>query len=219
MATIQFSFDKKNTFCISPESHTERWSSMERRFNEMNLEVTRHIASPSVSSKYNYASYLNDGQKRCAQSHIQLWEHVLENHQPYAMIIEDDAVFDNQWREKIEELNITKIDCWDAIFLNSSEPEHNAFSWVKSENQYLTGCYIISRQGIFALLEIFKDEFHASDYMTVELQKRSNSFTYFPWIVIQEGKDSTIGSNSNEDNKKVIRCLKEINYGLENYIF
>jgi GR25 family glycosyltransferase involved in LPS biosynthesis len=219
MTTKSFTFDKKNTFCISPKSHTERWTSMERRFYEMNLEVTRFEADTIVTNKYNYASYLNDGQKKCSQAHITLWYHILENNIPYAMIIEDDAVFDNQWREKLDQLDINKIDCWDAVFLNSSEPVDNTFTWEKSKNQYLTGSYILSRQGIFALLELFDKEFHASDYMTVELQKRSNSYTYFPWIVIQEGKDSTIGSNTDADHHKVKYCLNLINYGLDNYIF
>ena len=220
MTTKPFFFDNTNTYCISLESHVERWTNMQRRFSKMDLEVTRFIACTELDSSLNFAHYLNIGQKLCAQSHVKLLQHILTTNCPYAMILEDDAVFDCKWREKLLELDLDKIEGWDSILLNASEPDTKLFTWVKANNQYLTGAYIISRQGIFALLEEFSDDYCASDFMMVQLQKRSNCYTYYPWICIQEGKDSTIGSGVDLDHKKVVRCLKEIEYSLlDNYIF
>lgn len=216
MPSERFVFDKTNTYCISLHSHENRWNSMKQRFSVMNLEVTRFEACTEVDTSLNFANFLSTLQKCCAQSHVKLWKHILTTPCEYALIIEDDACFDKQWENKLHCFDVDKG--WDAIFLNVSEPEANTFSWVKAEEQYLTGAYIISRQGLVNILEIFSAQIHAADYMTTRLQRMSNSYTYFPWLVIQDGKDSTIGSGVDEDHKKVVKCLSESNYSLDNYI-
>ena len=54
--------------------------------------------------------------------------------------------------------------------------------------------------------------YYTSDWMLVNLQKYGNSYSYYPWLIIQEGYESTIGSNVDADHQKVIRCLNEIGY-------
>jgi hypothetical protein len=129
--------------------------------------------------------------------------------------MEDDACFDRDWLKKLEELNVKR---WDAIFLNASESESKTFTWVKANEQYLTGAYIVSRRCLYYLLETFRNKIYAADYMTTTLQKMGYSYTYFPWLVIQDGLESTIGSGVVEDHEKVKRCLKDIDYSLSNYI-
>ena len=53
--------------------------------------------------------------------------------------------------------------------------------------------------------------------MTKKLQLLNNSYCYYPWLIIQDGKNSTIGSNYNRDHKKVLKCLNDINYNIDNY--
>ena len=55
--------------------------------------------------------------------------------------------------------------------------------------------------------------------MTTRLQLNNHSYSFFPWLVIQEGNYSLIQEKvPDEDYAKVVRCLKEINYSLDNYI-
>jgi hypothetical protein len=54
--------------------------------------------------------------------------------------------------------------------------------------------------------------------MTSRIQLHGHSYCYFPWLIIQEGVDSNIGSNVEADHAKVLRCLGEIGYSLDNYI-
>ena len=66
---------------------------------------------------------------------------------------------------------------------------------------------------------MFHHCFFSADWMTSRLQTYNHSYSFYPWLIIQEGKDTTIGSGVELDHKKVIRCLKEINYSLfDNYI-
>jgi GR25 family glycosyltransferase involved in LPS biosynthesis len=219
-------FDETNTFCISLVSHPKRWEKMQARFATLNLKVTRWEASRANTSdiKDKFQAGFNPGQIACAQSHINIWKHMQENPQiEYALVLEDDACFDKNWRTKLDRffLDITdpnKQKDWDLILLNASDPIHIRNRWVQVEEQYLTGGYVISQRGVSVILRNFHNDYASSDWMTSRLQTRWNSYSYFPWLIIQEGDESTIGSGVDADHAKVVRCLKEIDYSLDNYL-
>ena len=56
------------------------------------------------------------------------------------------------------------------------------------------------------MLNNFPQKWEA-DWMTWRLQKEGHSYAYFPWPVIQEGKDTTIGSDVEANRSKVLRLL------------
>lgn len=207
-------FNKKNTFCISVKSNTARWARMQARFLFLGMRVTRWDASTPDTVTDNFYDNLSGYQKACAQSHINVWRHIVDSNLPYALIMEDDACFDKQWYSKLLEFNNT--DC-DLILLNSSEPT-TPYRWTKASDQYLTGCYVISNKGAKTIFELFKHQYGSADWMTKCLQDCCNSYTYFPWLVVQEGLDTTISSNLDGDREKVVKCLCEISYSLDNYI-
>jgi GR25 family glycosyltransferase involved in LPS biosynthesis len=217
---MAFNFDRNNTFCISLYSHPDRWQKMENRFKQLNLDVIRFKAVTQLEElDSTFAPYLSLGQKCCSQSHINIWRYIVKHNIPYALILEDDACFDIKWREKLDTFSTQINDPnLDAIFLNASEPTNNINKWVVADEQYLTGGYILTVKGAITLLNAFSNCFFSSDWMTSRLQKCGHSYTYFPWLIIQEGNESTIGSSNNEDHKKVLRCLNNINYELSNYI-
>lgn len=213
-----FHFDKLNTFCISLASNPDRWNRMERRFKELNMDVSRFTAvSDDSELNVDFAHYLSPFQKYCCQSHINLWRLVVDNQIPYALILEDDACFDIKWKEKLELFSNINDPELDAVFLNGSEPAEPLHTWVMANEQYLTGGYIITLKGAKSLLDMFSGFFYSSDWMTSRLQLNRHSYIYYPWLIIQEGKDSTICSNVEADHQKVLRCLGEIHYSLENY--
>ncbi len=213
-------FTSANTFCISLLSKPDRWSRCLARFETLGLEVHRWPAACCDADFTSpIAPYLNTGQKGCAQSHINIWKHIVENNLEYALVLEDDACFDKSWREKLDLFWFTNEDPdWHAIFLNASEPIIPRDTWIKCYEQYLTAGYVISRAGAQRLLDDFGGCFYSSDWMTSRLQYHNHCYCYFPWLIIQEGKDSTIGQNLEADHAKVVRCLKEIDYELDNYL-
>ena len=99
-----------------------------------------------------------------------------------------------------------------CYFLNVSEPINLLNEWTIAKEQYLTGGYILSLQGAKRLLNRFEGYFYSSDWMTSRLQEHSCCFTYYPWLIIQEGYDTTIGGNLQADHQKVIKCLNNIGY-------
>lgn len=213
-----FVFNNNNTFCISLLSNTERCEKMKERFQKLNLDVTIWPASTPDTLIDNFVSYLNNLSRACAQSHWNIWKHIVNDNIDYALILEDDACFDKLFFEKLNQFwNDVYDEEWDCIFLNASEEIVPSYKWVFAREQYLTGGYILSIHGAKKLLEIFSNCLHTSDWMTSRLQLFNHCYSYFPWLIIQEGKETTIGSGVHEDHKKVIRLLGEINYSLENY--
>jgi len=209
-----FNFDIYNTFCISLESDHIRWDAMVRRCNEIDLKVTKWIASTIATD--NFDPNLNAGQKGCAQSHINIYRHIIENDLEYAFILEDDACFDKNWKQKLEEFNYEN---WDLIILNGSEDIKNKNIWECTIDnlQYLTAGYIISKRGAKWILDTYDNRYCASDWMTSRLQTLGNSYCYFPWLIIQEGKDTRIESDVCANREKVIKLLNSIDYAIDNY--
>ena len=213
---MSFRFDKSNAFCISLLSKPERWARMETRFSYFGLECNRWIASTPSEVTDVFYNHLNDGQRACGQSHINVWRHIVANDLPYALVLEDDAMFDKDWMSKLP--NREENCDWDLFMLNASEPMTPQGRWLTVQDQYLTGGYIISRTGAEHLLNSFAGSYASSDWMTSRLQCRGRSYSYFPWLIIQEGTESTIGSGYEADHDKVVQCLGEAGYDICNYI-
>ena len=217
----KFLFDRNNTFCISLFSHKTRWETMCQRFSIIDLDVTRFEA---CTEKDIIDEFLDNGvsgsptllQKCCSQSHIQLWRHIVSLDLEYAFILEDDAKFVKDWRQKLDKINLDEN--WDAIFLNAFDPVTPMDSWEKISHQCLTGGYIISKKGARRILEMFSSGFYIADWMTEQLQNDKHCYSYFPWLIIQDGNDSTIGGDSDENYRKVLFYLNEIRYSIDNYI-
>ena len=214
-------FNSSNTFCIHLKSNTERLEKMKKRFEVLDMDVTLMPAYTIDDIIDTFPFYLNDGQKGCAQSHIHIWKFIVEHYIEYALILEDDACFDKEWKSKLDQFCKSNEDeDWDAIFLNASEPIEPRDTWVctKDKEQYLTAGYVLSNKGARTLLEDFNNCYFSSDWMTSRLQLHGHSYSYFPWLIIQEGKDSDIGSNLEADREKVLHCLNKIQYSLDHYI-
>lgn len=219
----QFTFNKQNTFCISLESANDRWQRMQTRFDFFNMTVTRFLACDKEADlNVPFADYLSIPQKCCAQSHINIYKMMRETNMEYALILEDDACFDLDWLNKLNlihsNLSFHDDKDWHAIFLNASEPITPINSWVLCQEQYLTAGYVISLNGANYILNYFENCFYSSDWMTTRLQLNGHCYSYFAWLIIQEGKESSIGSNYTADRKKVEDCLRAISYSLDNYI-
>ena len=214
-----FIFNSKNNFCISLSSNKNRRQKMEERFKNLKLDVTFWEASTKDTLKDKFVYYLNDGQKGCAQSHWNIWKYIIENNIDYALILEDDICFDKNWVEKLNKFKLDVNDLeWDSILLNASESTNIINKWILAKEQYLTGGYILSLKGARTLINLFSDCLFTSDWMTSRLQLNEHSYFYFPWLLIQEGVETTIGSNIEADHEKVLKLLNEINYPLYNYI-
>jgi glycosyl transferase family 25 len=197
---------------------TRRKENMKKRFEYFNMDVTFVDASTPDNLIDKFDLKINPVVQACAQSHVNLWKYILNNNIDYALILEDDACFDKEWKSKLDlfslQYNDTDLLC---IMLNASEPMHKLYKWEECREQLLAAGYIITKKGCQSILNMFKNCFHTSDWMLSRMQNLGHCYCYYPWIIIQEGNETTIGSNIEADHEKVVRCLSNINYSLDNY--
>jgi glycosyl transferase family 25 len=209
-------FTKKNTFCISLVTATERQERMQRRFRDFGMDVTGWVASTPDILVDAFHSAMRPSEKACAQSHISIWRFMVQENLEYALILEDDACFDKDWQLKLQQFSEQVLDPdWNVIMLNASESMTPIHTWLPAKEQYLTAGYILSQQGAKQLLEQFQGHFCGSDWMLTRLQLHGHAYCYFPWLIIQEGRDSSIREDCGPDRDKVVRLLKEIDYDLD----
>jgi len=217
-----FDFNYANTFCVSLEKRNDRWEKFINRAKYIGLEVTRWKASTPNDLTDVFIDTLTGVEKACAQSHINIWKHILNTGLEYAFILEDDACFDRNMFEKL--LELTKMfesgKKWDAVFLNTLGDFNvpiEYYKWAPAIKQYLTGGYIISNKGARFIIDKFQNtKYIAADHMTMALQANGNCFTYCPWLIIQEAKESDIQSSAHLYN--VLKNIK-YNLALANYPF
>jgi len=213
-------------FCINREDRKDIWERMEKRFNSYKLKAERWKASTPEDvekSGLPFIHYLSPFQKACALSHLRIYQYMIDNDIETAFILEDDASFRKDWKSIVEKrlINIDNLDSeWDALFLNVTEELKRINTWLPCIDQCLTGGYIIRKKAAEWILDIPKRNgyYFAADWMTQMLQRRCHSYTYFPWLIIQEDSKSNIKSNErNLDYEKVLRLLSEVKYDIKNY--
>lgn len=214
-----FHFNKNNTFYITLEHALHRQERMRQRFQYFEMEVTQWTASTPSTLTDTFHLAMGPNEKACAQSHINIWKHMISSEMEYAFIMEDDACFDKDWKKKLDQCDKdVKDDDWDMIMLNASESMSITNTWLMAREQYLTAGYVLSRQGAQRLLDMFREAYCSSDWMLTRLQRRGHSYCYFPWLIVQEGMESSIRDDCSPDRNKVVRLLGEINYDIENYL-
>lgn len=212
-------FNKDNTFCITLPHAKERQQRMQQRFQHFQMEVTMWPASTPDTLVDVFHGAMNRTEKACAQSHLLIWKHIVEKGLEYALILEDDACFDKEWKHKLDRFYEQMQDkAWDMIMLNASESMPTLHTWLPCTEQYLAAGYILSRKGAQGLLSAFEGYYYSSDWMLTRMQRQGHSYAYHPWLIIQEGKSSFLREDCGPDRRKVERLLNEISYDLENYV-
>ncbi len=211
------------TFCINLKEATKRWDNIELQAKYYGINIQRWEASRPEEVKGTFPGYLPSGARACTYSHLQIYRDCLEKGIDVIFILEDDAKFRYDWldimNEKLKTIN-TDDPNWDAIFLNVSESIEQREKWVEVREQYLTGGYIIHKRGMEWILNNYTREnqiTYCIDWITTRMQYRGHSYSFFPWLIIQDASPSFIQQDNSPDYNKVLRLLKEANYSLENY--
>jgi len=93
-------------YVINLDRDTERLQNMKQQLDKLNIEFTRFPAVLGSQVKKSHhltelcLKYCTDGVKGCAISHKMIWEDMLKNNYKQVLILEDDAVFADDFEEK-----------------------------------------------------------------------------------------------------------------------
>lgn len=124
-----------NIYCINLERSKDRWNNITNIANKEGLKLIRFEAvdgkklnpmeiKNKCSDDY-YKSIMNSnnfGNIGCYLSHLNLWKQLKLNKIDYALIIEDDIIFKDNFKKKLKK-NLEEIpENWDIIFLGLTRP-------------------------------------------------------------------------------------------------
>lgn len=144
-------------YCINMKKHSTRWNKISKQAKSEKLEITRFEAingfSYSMDSliKKNIISPFTPftrGTAGCYMSHHKLWTKIAKNNDNYALIIEDDVIFEKDFLNKLLKLLVNIPQDWDIIYLGLTRPYG---SHVK-ENIYKTNYKVNTNAGAYAYI-------------------------------------------------------------------
>ena len=147
---------------------------------------------------------LRRGEIGCYLSHIKVWKEFLKSNDKYALILEDDAVFIDNFKDKLKKL-LKEINFpFDMIYLNDNCEHHFGDDCLhgikKTENIFKPGTvgyglygYLLSREGAKKLIEIALPIEIPIDDKTLQMHKDGSLDAYKlidPYIFVASITDS-----------------------------
>ena len=194
-------------YVICMEREEERRKQINRHFSELGITfifsdaVDGHQLTKEQSELYSEQAAKNHlgrsmalGEIGCYLSHTTIWQSVINNNIPHALIIESDGVLSDEVLTAVESL-IQKSDSWELVMLfyrdcfpslwNRSQLTKNT-KLVRFSNK--TSCataYLINQNGAQKLLQhAFPIKMPVDDYMTGGYVNKSlNTYAVYPRIV------------------------------------
>ena len=103
--------------CINLDRRPERWKRMESRFSEVNLwPVERFAAVDGATVQIPEGWPESPGAYGCLQSHLEVVLQARAMKRESVLIMEDDILFDERFREKFRERICNLPENWDMLF-------------------------------------------------------------------------------------------------------
>ncbi|CCQ12671.1 glycosyl transferase, family 25 [Pseudoalteromonas luteoviolacea B = ATCC 29581] len=161
-------------YVINMDSSIERWETTFARLQSIGMNATRISATVGKALKENEVAAwydenanakrhhrpLTPGEIGCYISHFKIWQALVEQNQPYCVVLEDDLTIESHLAEVLA--LIPKLKSWDMIKL--SDDRANPFINQLSLSEAFTlgnylkvpnGCqgYVISLEGAKKLLQ------------------------------------------------------------------
>lgn len=158
----------------------------------------------------------------CFMSHVKTWETFLRSSYEYAIIFEDDVLFDPDELRKVVDSLIKYNETWDIVsfeLLHSGSPmnimkiDNTKYNLVKYRARVShTGCYIINRNAARKLLEKAFPIVMPVDHYFIRSWEIGTKFRGVePRIVHQKFGDSEIMNQMDiKDNKRPYRLIDKI---------
>jgi len=171
-----------------------------------------------------------------AMSHIKAWKEFIKSKQDIALFFEDDAVFVDNFRKKLDNAIKNAPNDFDILYLGCFGCDNpiNFFTLVnngiinlnankvnkyvkKPEIAFALHGYILSRKGAIKLINIIKKNInYHMDYILQYLIKNNqiNAYSLNKRIVYQTSTDDTISTNNNNTHPIIITNILS-NYYLD----
>ena len=191
-------------YCINLKRRTDRLAEVKRECKKNMLDM---VLIEAVDGKEVYSHVegnIMKGALGCYDSHLKALKLIKESGET-GLIIEDDAVFiDNfrvEYKKRIDELP----DKWDMFFLGGSmlwenPTEPYSENLLKAKNILCTQAYLVNIKSIDKLIKKVEEKQWKIDVIYTDFQQKNNCFISYPEIAWQRKGYSDL-VDSITDNK------------------
>lgn len=204
---IQFKAKKRDeklkinkTVFINRASRTDRAENMNTRLKDVGMKAIKikAIESEPLEGVDESESTLTQGMSGCFKSHVRIWRNILEDEKlKHVLILEDDAVFSDNFKEVLDKALSELPDDFDILYLGASDDngpyrlKTDDFDVVcPSDHQWRTHAYIVNRKVLPKLLEKASKMYAAIDQVLVDVQPYIQCYSTMPYIVFQDDSKS-----------------------------
>jgi len=151
-----------NVFVINLENRPDRWNTTQERLKSIGINNAKKWVATQGDPSLTEAE-MSKNEYACYMSHRRLWEHIYKSKIPYAIIFEDDIVFEKSITKQsiTDEFNYTlKNDKnFDVIFLGYCFGSDIFKEPLTKKGQGLClHAYLVSRNGVEKLLKMKLDK-------------------------------------------------------------
>jgi len=142
---------------------------------------------------------LDDRAKACYRSHYELLKKISKGKDRNILILEDDAIFSVDFKEKLDILLTEMPEDFDLCYLGASDDN---VQWklrlegfevlCMADHQWCLHGVIVNKKAVSKILETAKNMYAAIDQVYVDLQLSLKTFASHPYIIHQDGSKSDL---------------------------
>jgi GR25 family glycosyltransferase involved in LPS biosynthesis len=167
--------------------NTEEYNKEKQKYK---IDYTTTIRQPSIH---------HPGMLGCTLSHLKLWENIINENIPYAVIFEDDIEFKPDWFTTKLDIAVEKTPCdYDILYIGSKSFQLS-YKEICILPVYTTSAYIITYQGAQKILSYIKNlslGIYTIDAMLYDSMTKSvcnykeldHNFKWYVWNVFEKNK-------------------------------
>jgi GR25 family glycosyltransferase involved in LPS biosynthesis len=189
--------DSLHVYVINLDRRSDRLEQITKQLDDLGIPFERFKA-------VDYLEINSTGTVACAMSHKAVLQDAVLNGYHKILVLEDDALFINNFKEEFNEI-ISKVpDDWQMIHLGAAGTRGNMITPRIQKSLYaLTSHAIAIDQSIFQrLIDLNKEDRHV-DEVYGSLMQTINAYTIHPSIVKQSGGYSDVSNRSFENYEHI----------------
>lgn len=185
-----------SAYVINLAHRTDRLSNITEQCEKNNLKLHR-IEAVNGKEFYSGETKKKQGLYGCYQSHLKTLKMLLDVPGNYFLIVEDDCIFEEDFRQKLLNYYHQLPPTWDMLYLGGSIRVENSIepfsvNLSRAKNVHCTHAYVIKKESIPGLIKVVESRQWKIDVLYCEYQKTHSCFITVPELAWQQAGFSDV---------------------------
>lgn len=178
-----------SAYVINLAHRTDRLKSITEQCKKNDLTLHR-IESVNGIEQFPNETKKKQGFYGCYQSHLKTLKMLLDVPGNYFLIVEDDCIFEEDFRQKLLNYYPQLPPTWDMLYLGGSINTSGAIEPLsvnisRAKKVYCTHAYVVKKESIPGLIKVVESRQWKIDILYCEYQKTHSCFITVPELAWQ----------------------------------